>query len=144
HNHGYGFDPHDDSDHVKIIDNHVYENGWHGIIASKRCNDVVVRGNTVYNNGQAGIMMHSSCDYATIRENIVFDNGDAGIVLVESSSCNVYGNSVYSNEYGVRLSNGARKNHVFDNEMIESRQYEIFTYKGSDPQLAKNNEDGIS
>ena len=45
-----------------------------------------------------GIMMHSSCDYATIRENIVFDNGDAGIVLVESSSCNVYGNSVYSNE----------------------------------------------
>ncbi len=28
---GYGFDPHDDSDYVTINNNHVYNNGWHGI-----------------------------------------------------------------------------------------------------------------
>lgn len=28
---GYGFDPHDDSDHLTIHNNHVYNNGWHGI-----------------------------------------------------------------------------------------------------------------
>lgn len=30
-NYGYGFDPHDDSDKVEIIENVVYNNGWHGI-----------------------------------------------------------------------------------------------------------------
>ena len=30
-NHGYGFDPHDDSDNVEITGNTVYNNGWHGI-----------------------------------------------------------------------------------------------------------------
>lgn len=33
----YGFDPHDDSDLLNIHDNVVYNNGNHGIIASKRC-----------------------------------------------------------------------------------------------------------
>lgn len=33
----YGFDPHDDSDFLNIHDNTVYNNGNHGIIASKRC-----------------------------------------------------------------------------------------------------------
>ena len=28
---GYGFDPHDDSDYLTIHNNHVYNNGWHGI-----------------------------------------------------------------------------------------------------------------
>ena len=31
---GYGFDPHDDSDHLTIHNNHVYNNGWHGISES--------------------------------------------------------------------------------------------------------------
>ena len=28
---GYGFDPHDDSDNAVIANNHVHNNGWHGI-----------------------------------------------------------------------------------------------------------------
>ena len=31
---GYGLDPHDDSDHLTIHNNHVYNNGWHGISES--------------------------------------------------------------------------------------------------------------
>ena len=42
-NSGYGFDPHDDSDFLTIHDNVVYNNGYHGIIASKRCNDVSIQ-----------------------------------------------------------------------------------------------------
>ena len=34
-NTAYGFDPHDDSDFLTIHDNEVYNNGNHGIIASK-------------------------------------------------------------------------------------------------------------
>ena len=39
----YGFDPHDDSDFLTIHDNEVYDNGNHGIIASKRCNGVSIQ-----------------------------------------------------------------------------------------------------
>ena len=42
-NSGYGFDPHDDSDFLTIHDNEVYNNGYHGIIASKRCNGVSIQ-----------------------------------------------------------------------------------------------------
>ena len=42
-NKGYGFDPHDDSDFLTIHDNEVYDNGYHGIIASKRCNGVSIQ-----------------------------------------------------------------------------------------------------
>ena len=42
-NSGYGFDPHDDSDFLTIHDNEVYGNGYHGIIASKRCNGVSIQ-----------------------------------------------------------------------------------------------------
>ncbi len=31
HNIAYGFDPHDDSDDLIIHNNHVHNNGWHGI-----------------------------------------------------------------------------------------------------------------
>ena len=42
-NSGYGFDPHDDSDFLTIHDSEVYNNGYHGIIASKRCNGVSIQ-----------------------------------------------------------------------------------------------------
>ena len=42
-NSGYGFDPHDDSDFLTIHDNEVYNNMYHGIIASKRCNGVSIQ-----------------------------------------------------------------------------------------------------
>lgn len=40
---GAGYDPHDDSDYLTIHDNIVYDNNWHGIIASKRCNNVSIQ-----------------------------------------------------------------------------------------------------
>ena len=63
-NHQYGFDPHDDSDYLTIANNEVYNNVNHGIIASKRCNNVKIYENVVYNgSAQAvGIFLHRSSD----------------------------------------------------------------------------------
>ena len=47
-NTAYGFDPHDDSDFLTIHDNEVYNNGNHGIIASKRCNGVSIQVRAYY------------------------------------------------------------------------------------------------
>ena len=64
----YGFDPHDDSDYLTIARNEVYNNGNHGIIASKRCNNVEIYDNEVYDGGEdaAGIFLHRSSDYALV------------------------------------------------------------------------------
>ena len=42
-NSGYSFDPHDDSDLLAIHDNEVFDNGYHEIIAFKRCNCVSIQ-----------------------------------------------------------------------------------------------------
>ncbi|CBN74601.1 mannuronan C-5 epimerase [Ectocarpus siliculosus] len=80
----YGFDPHDDSDNLRIHNNIVWDNGDHGIIASKRCNHVSIQNNVVYDNTNAGIMLHRSSDYATVRNNTVSGSGDACIAIFES------------------------------------------------------------
>lgn len=142
-NHGYGFDPHDDSDNVVISGNKVYNNGWHGIIASKRCNNALISDNEVYNNGMIGIMLHRSCNDGIIANNVVYDNLDAGVALFETANTEVYGNTFTNNKYGIRFSNGANKNNVYDNIMDGSTYYAIYTFKGSDPQEAYWNEDGV-
>ncbi|CBJ32091.1 Mannuronan C-5-epimerase [Ectocarpus siliculosus] len=47
-NYGYGFDPHDDSDKLRIIGNEVYNNGWHGINGVRWSNGA--NGNRVWMN----------------------------------------------------------------------------------------------
>ncbi|CAN0464397.1 unnamed protein product, partial [Discosporangium mesarthrocarpum] len=63
----YGFDPHDDSDYLTIHDNEVWGNGNHGIIASKRCNNVSIQNNHVYGGDNAGIFLHRSSDGAIVK-----------------------------------------------------------------------------
>lgn len=69
-NTAYGFDPHDDSDYLNIHDNVVYNNGNHGIIASKRCNDVSIQNNEVYNGDNAGLFLHRSSDNAIVKSEL--------------------------------------------------------------------------
>lgn len=133
-NSGYGFDPHDDSDFLTIHDNIVYDNTWHGIIASKRCNNVSIQGNTVYGGGEtsAGIFLHRSSDFATVKNNHCYDNGDAGMAMLESFSAEVSENKFENNKYGVRMSVGCADN-VFTNNYFEDiSKYALYTYEGSD------------
>eukprot|EP00904_Undaria_pinnatifida_P001002 jgi/Undpi1/10902/HiC_scaffold_3.g01428.m1 len=143
---GYGFDPHDDSDKMRIVGNTVYNNGWHGIIASKRCTDVVIKRNEVYNNGGAGIMLHRSSNDAVVKDNYSHDNGDAGLALFESSDCTVEDNVFENNKYGVRWSNGANSNTVSENIITmdsgKNTKYALYMYIGSDEQEAEGNVDG--
>ncbi|CAM9805394.1 unnamed protein product, partial [Discosporangium mesarthrocarpum] len=63
----YGFDPHDDSDYLTIHNNSVWNNGKHGIIASKRCDHVSIQGNRVWGGATTGIMLHRSSNYAVVK-----------------------------------------------------------------------------
>eukprot|EP00904_Undaria_pinnatifida_P005807 jgi/Undpi1/2356/HiC_scaffold_13.g05739.m1 len=133
-NSGYGFDPHDDSDFLTIHDNEVYDNGYHGIIASKRCNGVSIQGNEVYGGAEtsAGIFLHRSSDDAVVKGNYVHDNGDAGLAMLESFNADVSDNTFENNKYGIRFSVACGDN-VFSNNIISgSSKYNTYSYLGSD------------
>ncbi|CAM9595723.1 unnamed protein product [Ectocarpus sp. 4 AP-2014] len=135
----YGFDPHDDSDDLTIAGNTVYGNGNHGIIASKRCNNVEIYNNEVYNGDQAGIFLHRSSDDAKVYNNYVHDNGDAGIALMESFRAEIYDNTIENCKYGIRLSVGSADNDIHDNTFDSSSTYGLYTYQGSDdPDVSGN------
>ncbi|CAB1096849.1 MEP10 [Ectocarpus sp. CCAP 1310/34] len=135
----YGFDPHDDSDDLTIAGNTVYGNGNHGIIASKRCNNVEIYNNEVYNGDQAGIFLHRSTDDAKVYNNYVHDNGDAGIAIMESFRAEIYDNTIENCKYGIRLSLGSADNDIHDNTFDSSSTYGLYTYQGSDdPDVSGN------
>ncbi|CAM9851353.1 unnamed protein product [Pylaiella littoralis] len=139
----YGFDPHDDSDYLHIVGNDVWGNGNHGIIASKRCNNVKIVDNHVCDGINAGLFLHRSSDYAIVTGNHVHNNGDAGLAVLETFYMDVNNNVFNRNRYGVRFSVGSGYNWVHDNMIGGSTRYNIFTYLGSDlPDIPDS--DGLS
>lgn len=128
----YGFDPHHRSIGLVIENNEVYNNGNHGIITSKGCDDVTVIGNHVHDNEGVGIFPHYLSDNMLIKDNIVEDNQDSGIAFLESSGGVVTGNVVRRNVHGIRMSVGSRDNVVLDNVFEDNSGYDVYTYPGSD------------
>ena len=126
----YGFDPHDRSRNLTIHDNVVYDNGNHGIIASKWCSDVSIQGNTVYNS-KVGIFLHSLGDRATVKNNTVYDCFDTGITFFESSDGLISGNTLRNNAIGMRFSVGSKDNIVEGNSFIENGE-SLYMYEGND------------
>lgn len=130
----YGFDPHDDSDYLTIARNEVYGNVNHGIIASKRCNNVEIYDNEVYEGGAqaAGIFLHRSSDSAKVYNNDVHDMQDAGLAILESFDAEIYDNTFTDVKYGIRISLGGGNNFVHDNIFDTCSEYGLYTYMGSD------------
>ncbi|CAM9132608.1 unnamed protein product, partial [Ectocarpus fasciculatus] len=133
-NHQYGFDPHDDSDYLTISHNEVFNNVNHGIIASKRCNNVQIYNNKVYDGGAeaVGIFLHRSSDYAIVHDNVVSDMQDAGMALLETMNADIYNNDFSGVKFGIRLSLGSSDNYVHENTFEDVSSHGLYTYQGSD------------
>jgi poly(beta-D-mannuronate) C5 epimerase len=136
----YGFDPHDDSDYLVIEGNNVHHNGWHGIIASKRCDSGVMRNNVTWNNGLDlanphghGIMLHRSCHDWVVEGNLSYGNADSGIAIFDSDRVLIRDNVCLGNtNAGIRLSVGAADNWVEGNEVGGTHQYGLYLFEGND------------
>lgn len=88
------------------------DTGNHGIIASKRCDHLLVEDNVSYDNEGSGIMLHKSCDDSIVRGNVAYSNFDAGLSLVETSRCSVTNNEFEDNRWGTRVILGSTDNVV--------------------------------
>ncbi|CAM9830342.1 unnamed protein product, partial [Hapterophycus canaliculatus] len=134
----YGFDPHDDSDYLTISNNEVYNNVNHGIIASKRCNNVKIFNNVVRDGGAdaAGIFLHRSSDDAEVYNNKIYNMQDAGIALLESKNARIYENTIDGAQFGIRMSLGSEGNTVYRNKFNDCSDQGLYTYEGSDEPTA--------
>lgn len=116
----YGFDPHDDSNHMIIEHNYAYDNGNHGIITSKRCFKNIIAHNTSSNNRLHGIMLDQDSNESIIRENQLYGNTD-GFVAYDSHGNYVFENDIHTNaKSGVRLNVMSSKNFVFQNTITDN------------------------
>lgn len=146
YNFAYGLDPHDDSDRLLIENNVVHDNGWHGIIASKRCDHGILRNNLSYNNGLDrihphgnGIMLHRSSSDWVVTNNFSFNNYDSGIAIFASDRI-LIANNVCSNNAnaGIRMSVGSASNWVEGNRLLNNGERGLYLYRGND-QMDFNN-----
>jgi parallel beta-helix repeat protein len=145
HNAGYGIDPHDDSDSLLIEGNDVHHNGighlrnkqgnargLHGIIASRRCDHLVIRNNRSWANAGNGIMLHRHCDDSLVENNETFLNGDSGVAIFDSDRSVVQSNLILSNyNAGVRVSQGSSDNLIANNEVAFSGTNGFYFYLGT-------------
>lgn len=110
----YGFDPHDYSHHILVENNIARDNGAHGFIISRGCNNFIFRNNKSFNNRDPG---------SNLAHGFMLDPGGAGINKPQVSSSNnlIENNEAYNNEgYGIRIlgsgDNEIRNNYFHHNE----------------------------
>jgi parallel beta-helix repeat protein len=126
----YGLDPHDDSDFFIITNNYIHDNVGHGVICSKRCDNIVISNNIIENN-RNGIMLHEEITNSVVSHNTVFGSRNTGIVIYDSSNNHIYNNVVYDNFIGIRALVGAHYNIFENNQVYNSERYGLFVSKGS-------------
>jgi parallel beta-helix repeat protein len=148
---GYGFDPHDFSNHFVIEDNQSFANGNHGFIVSRGVNNFVFRRNKSYNNrytiGDAdrnaqGFMLDPGSPNSIfpqvpshdnlLEDNQAWGNDGYGLRVVASNNNTVTGNSFTGNLQGITLEQGSAGNLIQHNTIDASGLYGIYLIGGAD------------
>ncbi|NJN17541.1 MAG: hypothetical protein HC822_15350 [Oscillochloris sp.] len=140
----YGIDPHDYSFGFEVAYNRVYNNGNHGIIFSRGCEDNWIHHNEVYGNAQHGIMLDRGSNNNRITENIVYNNRD-GIAIFQSSDNLIEQNELRDNERGIRINATYDNDDIYDgistgnlmvgNTITNNTQYGIYLYERADKNI---------
>jgi len=155
---GYGFDPHDFSNHFIIEDNQSFDNGNHGFIVSRGVNNFVFRRNKSYNNHYTisneernahGFMLdpgspNSRFPQVASHDNLLEDNqawgnDGYGLRVVGSTTNTIQRNTFTGGLQGITLEQGSSANIVQDNVITGSLVYGIYLIGASDNNTIQRN-----
>ncbi|MEW5854917.1 MAG: right-handed parallel beta-helix repeat-containing protein [Myxococcota bacterium] len=135
HNVEYGFDPHDHTHHVTVVDNEAYENGNHGFIISRGCNNFYFVRNRSHHNANQGFMLDPGSPNAedpqspswgnVFRGNRAWDNTGYGLRILGSHDNLVEANRFDRNKHGVTVE-ASRGNVVRNNILMGNRTNGIY------------------
>lgn len=139
----YGFDPHDYTHDVLVEDNLAYNNGSHGFIISRGCNNFIIRNNKAYGNNDASP--------TSLAHGFMLDPGSPNSTDPQAPSFSnvLENNEAYGNEgYGLRIL-GSINNQILNNFFHDNLQEGVVVDLGSDGNLlagniiTKNGADGL-
>ena len=158
HNIGYGFDPHDFSHHFTVEDNESFENGNHGFIISRGCNNFTFRRNISHDNHYTigtedrkahGFILdpgspNSRFPQAASHDNLLDNNqayGNDGYGLrVVGSINNTFTNNTFTNNLqGMTFEQASTGNKIDKNTITGSGLYGIYLFGASDQTTITNN-----
>jgi mannuronan 5-epimerase len=114
-------DPHSGTRNLIIRNNTVYENGKHGIICSKNCDNITIEGNKVFDNLSKGIMLDKNITNSTIADNTIFHNTAQIAIHTLSNNNKIDNNIVYGGEIGIEIIDGSSDNFVSNNVIYDTR-----------------------
>ncbi|MFN8490841.1 MAG: right-handed parallel beta-helix repeat-containing protein [Caldilineaceae bacterium] len=153
----YGFDPHDFTHDVLVENNAAYDNGAHGFIISRGCNNFTFRNNRAYNNlnpdpiDQAqGFMLDPGSPDATsaqapstnnlLEGNVAYDNEGFGLRILGSTANQVLNNRFYQNQKGVVIDEKSTGNLIDSNVITQNLGYGLVTQETADANtITRNN-----
>ena len=98
------------SDHMRVVDNHIFDNSSYGILF-----------NYVTYSDISGNQIH---DIAQERgaDNQVVDGGDGKALFVYNSEFNrIHGNLLADSSIGIHVTAGSQDNHVYGNALLNNR-----------------------
>jgi parallel beta-helix repeat protein len=155
---GYGFDPHDFSNHFTIEGNESFANGNHGFIISRGCNNFTFKNNKSYDNHYTlsadarkahGFMLdpgspNSIFPQAASHDNLLennqaWGNDGYGLRVLGSVNNTFRGNTFSSNLQGITLEQGSTNNTLQGNSIDGSQLYGIYLIGGSDSNTISGN-----
>lgn len=158
HNIGYGFDPHDYSHHFIVEDNEAFENGNHGFIISRGCNNFVIRRNISRDNRYTvgsenrrahGFMLDPGSPNSQFAEvpsydnllenNQAYNNDGYGLRIIGSNTNTVRNNTFTGNLQGITVEQASTGNILTNNTITSSGLYGIFLFGASDQTTITNN-----
>ena len=158
HNIGYGFDPHDFSTGFTVEDNESFENGNHGFIISRGCNNFAFRRNISHDNHYTigtedrkahGFILdpgspNSRFPQAPSHDNLLdnnqaYGNDGYGLRIVGSINNTVTNNTFTNNLQGVTLEQASTGNKLDKNTITGSGLYGIYLFGASDQTTITNN-----
>jgi len=152
----YGFDPHDYTHDVLVEDNIAYENGAHGFIISRGCNNFVIRNNKSYNNfdpsetSQAhGFMLDpgspssqdpQAASYENVLENNeAYGNEGYGLRVLGSNNNEIVGNNFHHNQQGIVVDIDSPDNVVNNNTLNQNTSYGLVVRETADRTTVTSN-----
>jgi parallel beta-helix repeat protein len=116
----------------------VYNNGYHGIICSRFCDNIEIIDNKIYNNIGHGIMLDRNVTNSIVSNNTIINN-DSGVMLFSSNNNTISNNIISDNKHGIRVSYGSSYNTISNNIINNSRTYGIYLLKNTYENVIRDN-----
>ncbi|MEM7797584.1 MAG: glycosyl hydrolase family 28-related protein [Chloroflexota bacterium] len=135
---GYGFDPHEVTTRLHLVDCTAHNNKLDGFTIDANIN-VFIRGCISFNNDRHGFNIVTNTKHSIFNGNIIYNNKANGIMVQNGSSYNLFvNNSVFRNKGDGISVRGVPHNIIQNNYVYENDRYGIRVRGGDHTTISGN------